>query len=156
MEKDLQIGPNRANSKKTVVSDDSILFESESRIELVSLEGNQSGMSYCVEQVFQFIKDNPQERRLLMNKCIELEYSSSLGEFLSKMNYQSSETEYQTARLLYGEYVGFCKEHHFEQISKNSFLTQFESLGFKVRRRMTNNETFVYCNKGNDVNMEIL
>lgn len=88
-------------------------------------------MSYIIEQVFPLIRDNPPQQRLLMNECIE--YSNSLAEFLSKMNYQSSEMEYQTSCLLYEEYMDFCKEHHFKSISRIVFLRQLKYLGFKVK-----------------------
>lgn len=130
------IGDNSASLTMTVEVENGILSVN-NRFEFVTLEGKKGGfdMNPLVERISLLIKDYSENA------------IKDVRRFLSVGNYQSSETEYQTARLLYEGYAGFCKEHHFEQISKITFLTQLESLGFKVRRRMTNNETFVYCKK---------
>lgn len=137
----LKIGDNSANTKFSVEVENGILSVS-SRFEFVPLDGKKGGfgMSSFVEQMSSLMKDCLQKQSVSVLEDIE--------QFLSAMNYQKSETEHQTSRLLFEEYLDFCKEHYLKPIGRVEFLRQLENLGFEVKRCMTNNATFIYCKKG--------
>lgn len=137
----VQIGDSSANLKISVAVESGILSVS-SRFEFMASEGKEGGfgMSSFVEQMSLLTESHFEKQSMLTIKSVE--------RFLSTMNYQKSETEHQTSRFLYDEYLDFCKEYDLIPISRREFLIRLDSLGFVVRRGMTNNETFVYCKKG--------
>lgn len=140
-QKNVQIGNNSASLKMSVAVESGILSVS-SRFEFITSEGKEGGfgMSSFVEQMSLLTESHFEKQSMLTIKSVE--------RFLSTMNYQKSETEHQTSRFLYDEYLDFCKEYDLIPISRREFLIRLDSLGFVVRRRMTNNQTFVYCKKG--------
>lgn len=137
-QKSILIGGSYASLKMSVEVGTGILSVS-SKFEFEPFEGKKGGfgMSSFLEQMF-----------LLTEGHLERQFVFGIGRFLSEMDYQKSETEHQTATFLYKEYVGFCQKYHVEPISRCEFFKGLESLGFVVRPRMVNNETFVYCKKG--------
>lgn len=137
----VQIGDSSANLKISVAVESGILSVS-SRFEFMASEGKEGGfgMSSFVEQMSLLTESHFEKQSMLTIKSVE--------RFLSTMNYQKSETEHQTSRFLYDEYLDFCKEYDFIPISRREFFKGLESLGFVVRPRMINNQTFVYCKKG--------
>lgn len=137
-QENVQIGDSSANLKLSVEVENGIISVSV-RFEFMPLEGKEGvfDISSFAEQMYS-----------LAEAHLKTQFVFGIDRFLSEMNYQKSETEHQTNRFLYDEYLDFCKGYNLKPISHYEFLERLESLGFKVRRRMTNNGIFVYCKKG--------
>lgn len=113
-QENVQIGDNSANLKISVAVESGILSVS-SRFEFMASEGKEGGfgMNSFVEQMSLLTESHFEKQSMLTIKSVE--------RFLSEMNYQKSETEHQTSRFLYDEYLDFCKEYDLIPISRREF-----------------------------------
>lgn len=82
-----------------------------------------------------------------MNKTIE-KNSNSVALFMEEKNYEPSATKYEEAKNLYREYADFCESYRYGTVSKQEFLRRLETqLHFHIKRKATNNATWVYCQR---------
>lgn len=81
------------------------------------------------------------------NKEIE-KNSNNVALFLEEYDYRPSATDHIEAKALYMEYQSFCQEFRYGAVSKTEFLRRLEERqGIIVRRKATNNATWVFCEK---------
>lgn len=74
--------------------------------------------------------------------------SNSVALFMDDFSYQPSSEKHMEAKSLYFEYKNYCEENRYGPASKQEFLRRLEEqLHFTVKRKATNNSTWVYCVK---------
>ena len=79
--------------------------------------------------------------------------SSSVAMFIHENEYFASKEDYVTSKVLYSQYGEYCKESGFKPVNSTEFLRRLgEQLNFTVRRKATNNATWIYCKKKNTSN----
>lgn len=81
------------------------------------------------------------------NKEIE-KNSNNVALFIEENDYRPSSTDHTEAKELYMEYQSFCQDFRYGAVSKTEFLRRLEDRqGIIVKRRATNNATWVFCTK---------
>ncbi len=74
--------------------------------------------------------------------------SDSVSLFLEEFGYEKSNDNYVVLKHLYTSYKDFCKEDNYIPVSGREFSRRLEKvLGFTLKRKATNNATWVYCSK---------
>ena len=73
------------------------------------------------------------------------EESNSVGLFMSEHNYRPSADKSTQRKHLYEPYQNFCRENGFMPVGSPEFSRRLENLGYKIKRKATNNATLVYC-----------
>lgn len=71
--------------------------------------------------------------------------SNSVALFMTEQHLQPSGTEHKDAKGLYNDYKLFCDDNHYGAVSKQEFLRRLEHLKYPIKRKATNNATWVYC-----------
>lgn len=73
------------------------------------------------------------------------EESNSVGLFIDEHNYRPSTEKFTLKKYLYEAYKNFCLENGYLPVGGAEFSRRLENLGFKIKRKATNNATLVYC-----------
>lgn len=77
--------------------------------------------------------------------------TNTVAQFLEEVGYIKS-TNYVLSKVLYKEYCEFCKDNGHYAVSNIEFLKRLEMLGIEVKRKQTNNATWIYVQvDGQDV-----
>lgn len=81
--------------------------------------------------------------------------SNSVALFIEEKNLQPSVTQHQDTTILYRSYESFCQSFGYGTVSRTEFLRRLEEqLGFRVKRKATNNATWIYCELAGPVKEE--
>ncbi|MEY8593108.1 phage/plasmid primase, P4 family [Butyricimonas hominis] len=77
--------------------------------------------------------------------------TNTVAQFLEEVGYIKS-TNYVLSKVLYKEYCEFCMINGHYAVSNIEFLKRLEMLGIEVKRKQTNNATWIYVQvNGQDV-----
>lgn len=77
--------------------------------------------------------------------------TNTVVQFLEEVGYVKSD-EHVISTDLYKEYNEFCKKNGHYSVSNTEFLKRLEASGIEVKRKQTNNATWVYVQvNGQDV-----
>ena len=73
------------------------------------------------------------------------EESNSVGLFMDDNGYKPSTQKHTERKYLYEAYMNYCRENGYIQVGGSEFSRRLENLGFRIKRKATNNATLVYC-----------
>jgi putative DNA primase/helicase len=71
--------------------------------------------------------------------------SNSVVLFMKENNYKPSLTEHKILSELFSSYKSFCETTNHRPVSNIEFSRRLEEAGYKVERKKTNNQTWVFC-----------
>lgn len=83
-------------------------------------------------------------QQALVNIQIE---SDSVALFIEEEGYEKSTDSHMIQKDLYSSYKEFCREDNYIPVSRREFSRRLEVLGFTLKRKATNNASWVFCKR---------